>query len=108
MDRQTSKSGVKIALCSLDPLASLPLAPKGLRLDGFVEMFSMLASTHHEHDPENNFVRNLGLMSTLYRALTNIPDRMGTHVLPEYQRRGLGSWLTRYCNSITDDHQAKT
>lgn len=33
---------------------------------------------------------------------------MGTHVLPEYQRQGLGSWLTEHCNYIADKHQAKT
>lgn len=33
---------------------------------------------------------------------------MGTHVLPGYQRQGLGSWLTRHCNSVAAEHQAKT
>ena len=53
-------------------------------------------------------MRTPGLILTLLMALTNISDRMGTHVLPEYQRQGLGSWLTRHCNSIADEHQAKT
>ena len=46
---------LKAALSSLDPLVGLPLAPKGFRLDGFIEMFNMFISTHHEHDPEKDF-----------------------------------------------------
>ena len=46
---------LKIALSSLDPLAGLPLAPKGFRMDGFLEMFNMFTSTHQEHDPERDF-----------------------------------------------------
>lgn len=37
---------LKIALSSLDPLAGLPLTPKGFRMDGSSEMFNMFTSIH--------------------------------------------------------------
>ena len=29
-------------------------------------------------------------------------------ILPEYQRKGLGKWLTKHCNCISDEVGAKT
>lgn len=99
---------LKTALSSLDPFAGLPVAPKGFRMDGFVEMFNMFTATHYEHDPEKDFRTYFMPDFKTTGSLANFQDRMGTHVLPEYQRRGLGSWLTKHCNSIADAHNAKT
>ena len=37
-----------------------------------------------------------------------ILDRKGTMVHPDYQRKGLGSWLTRHCNEVADKTGGKT
>ncbi len=37
-----------------------------------------------------------------------ILDRKGTMVHPDYQRKGLGSWLTRHCNEVADKIGGKT
>lgn len=37
-----------------------------------------------------------------------ILDRKGTMVHPDYQRKGPGSWLTRYCNEVADKTGGRT
>jgi len=35
-------------------------------------------------------------------------DRMGTNVLPGYQRMGFGQFLTKHCNEIADKSGSRT
>jgi hypothetical protein len=42
-------------MSSDDPLA-MPLAPKGLKIDGWIEFYGMLTGTHHYgYDPVKDF-----------------------------------------------------
>lgn len=44
----------------------------------------------------------LGFSSRPQANLT-LTDKRNTLMLPAYQRRGLGTWLTEYCNSFADE-----
>ena len=56
---------------------------------------SSLSSTHHQKlSPKT--------------CLTRYPDRKGTMVHPDYQKKGFGTELTKYCNAISDKSGDRT
>ncbi|PQE31834.1 GCN5-related N-acetyltransferase protein [Rutstroemia sp. NJR-2017a WRK4] len=65
--------------------------PKGVRLDAWKEMFHLSVMTReYGYDPEKDF------------------HRRSTMILPEAQKQGLGSLLTRRCNQVADEAGRKT
>ena len=41
-------------------------------------------------------------------AANSLPDRKGTMVHPDYQKKGFGTFLTRHCNAISDKTGGRT
>ncbi|KAF2094603.1 hypothetical protein NA57DRAFT_80402 [Rhizodiscina lignyota] len=69
----------------------LPPPAPGMHEGLMKEMFAFLGcAAPYGYDPEKDF------------------HRRGTMVDPDYQRRGLGTLLTKYCNKIADEAGART
>ncbi|KAL2071584.1 hypothetical protein VTL71DRAFT_12819 [Oculimacula yallundae] len=69
----------------------LPPALEGMNLDALVEFFISLSdSKNHGYNPEEDY------------------HRKGTMVHPEYQKKGFGTELTKYCNAISDETGDRT
>ncbi|KUJ21521.1 uncharacterized protein LY89DRAFT_777949 [Mollisia scopiformis] len=65
--------------------------PPGINEGLMKEFFGMLSSTKaYGYDPDKHF------------------HRKGTMVLPEYQRKGLGTMLNAHCNDLADKAKAAT
>ncbi|KAF8862527.1 hypothetical protein BDZ45DRAFT_723068 [Acephala macrosclerotiorum] len=65
--------------------------PQGHNSSLAVEFFEILeVAKKYGYDPKKDY------------------HRKGTMVHPDYQRKGPGSWLTRYCNEVADKTGGKT
>ena len=92
-----------------------PLIP-GMNVDALLDMVKMLGiANDYDYDPEHDYrMQNTNLSSSLLvpsrksSFLTYILDRKGTMVLPEFQKRGFGTYLTRHCNAISDKSGDRT
>ncbi len=103
----------------------MPRELEGMNLDVFAVLTqSMGVASDYGYDPENDFreqysfpiakksrsFQNLYCEFSPHKTLILILDldRMGTNVLPGYQRMGFGQFLTQHCNEIADKMGCRT
>jgi ribosomal protein S18 acetylase RimI-like enzyme len=92
-----------------------PLVP-GMNVDALLDMAKMLGiANDYNYNPENDYLlQNTNLSSSLLvpsrksSFLAYILDRKGAMVLPEFRKRGFGTYLIRHCNAISDKSGDRT